>query len=228
MLRFLLAGLLSVVAAQAAARQSPGSPGMEQWLREHAQVLADFRAEAGYVESDAGDHFHFLDAAKRRVILVTKAEHPAHPAVVASWLVEKDGGLSMAPNGVGQGDQAALKAWTDSLHPLDPMLAKALMEQAEQARLLDRFRARAGIVETDAGDHVRLFERDPARVLLFTKPGHPAHPAVVTRKVLDKDGHLFVATDGIGTGNRAALEAWVDSIGAHDADLSRLIQGATK
>jgi hypothetical protein len=226
--RCLLAASLLAAPVLAPAQAVPAVTVAKEDLGAHAEMLADFRAQPGYVESDAGDYIHFLDVAKHRVILVTKPGHPAHPAVVVSRLVEKDEGVAMEPEAVGRGDKAALKAWTDSLRALDPILAKEIVAEANQERSLERVRAQPGIVETDGGDYIRLFDRVHSRVLLFTKVGHPAHPALVTRKVIERDGHLFMASDGVGAGNPVALETWIQSLGQQDADLAKVLRDAAK
>jgi hypothetical protein len=51
-------------------------------------------------------------------------------------------------------------------------------------------------------------------VYIFTKPGDPAHPGVIVRKVVNENGHGDIVTDGHSYGPdsaQPAFKAWMDN-----------------
>ena len=71
--------------------------------------------------------------------------------------------------------------------------------------------------ETLAKPDVRAFEsagqiivevpRETA-IYVFTTEAHPAHPAVVVRRVVERDNVIYVDRKGHFAGDRAAYETW--------------------
>jgi hypothetical protein len=56
--------------------------------------------------------------------------------------------------------------------------------------------------DLDAEKLVVFFDRSTATAYAFTKPGHPAYPAWVTRRVQEKDGKIGVSQIGYFAGNK--------------------------
>ncbi len=56
---------------------------------------------------------------------------------------------------------------------------------------------------------INLFS-DPTQPALyvFTKPSHPAYPAVVIRSVESRDGHSFISRHGHYAGDQSAFDEW--------------------
>ena len=84
--------------------------------------------------------------------------------------------------------------------------------QREYDEVVKIFRTETGFEEVDQGDVLQFFDKKHSRVFLVTKPGHPAHPAVVTRQAIEQDGHLFLKSSGFGPGDQNALKIWIDHL----------------
>lgn len=106
---------LLLILSTSALAQKPADIQSNQYEQEHNEVIKMFRTETGFEEIDRGAVLQFIDKKHSRVFLVTKPGHPAHPAVVTRQAVEQDGQLFVRSNGIGRGDQNALKTWIDYL-----------------------------------------------------------------------------------------------------------------
>ena len=87
---------------------------------------------------------------------------------------------------------------------------KQAQYEREYTEIVKIFRTETGYEEIDRGEVLQFIDRKNARVFLVTKPGHPAHPAVVTRQAVEQDGYLFLKSSGIGRGDKNALKIWID------------------
>jgi hypothetical protein len=88
--------------------------------------------------------------------------------------------------------------------------------QKEHDEIVAMFRTETNYHEVDRPDVLQFIDRKNSRVFLVTKPGHPAHPAVVTRQAIEDKGQLFVKSKGIGKGDQEVLKTWVDYLNAED------------
>ena len=105
---------LAILSTSATA-EIPSDKQRVQYQKEHDEIVTMFRTETGYEEIDRGDVLQFFDQKHSRAFLVTKLGHPAHPAVVTRQVIEQGGHLFQKINGIGRGDQKALKIWIDYL-----------------------------------------------------------------------------------------------------------------
>lgn len=81
--------------------------------------------------------------------------------------------------------------------------------QREHDEVIRMFREDANYEEADRPDALVFFNSKESLTYLVTKPGHPAHPGVVVRKIVPAGGSLFVESDGVGRGNQLALRIWI-------------------
>lgn len=112
------------------AMAQPSDEKRAQYEKEHAEIVKMFRTETGFEEIDRGEVLQFIDNKQSRVFLVTKPGHPAHPAVVTRQALEYKGQLFLKSNGMGRGDQNALKIWVDYL---DSEAKAAIDKKREEA-----------------------------------------------------------------------------------------------
>lgn len=87
----------------------------DRYQREHDEVIRMFRSEPDYEEADQPDTLFFYNSKEMRTYLVTKPEHPAHPAVVIRRIERAGAGLMIDSQGIGRGDQEALRRWIREL-----------------------------------------------------------------------------------------------------------------
>jgi hypothetical protein len=87
---------------------------------------------------------------------------------------------------------------------------KRAQYEKEHEEVITMFRTETGFEEIDRGEVLQFIDNKRSRVFLVTKPGHPAHPAVVTRQAIEQDGKLFIKSNGIGRGDKQALKIWID------------------
>ncbi len=90
-------------------------------------------------------------------------------------------------------------------------------------RLWDEVTAKPGAdVEILRGSPVvQVVLADEKTVYYFTKPPHPAHPGVVKRAVVEREGAATVATEGWAAGSQAAFERWLEAFSDQDRALKR-------
>jgi len=93
-------------------------------------------------------------------------------------------------------------------------------------RLWDEVTAKPGAdVEILRGSPVvQVVLADERTVYYFTKPPHPAHPGVVKRAVVERNGTVTVATEGWPAGSREAFQRWIEAFAAQDQALLRLFR----
>ncbi len=70
--------------------------------------------------------------------------------------------------------------------------------------------------EIDQPDIIQFIDREHKVSYLVTKPGQAAHPAIVMRQILEKDGQLVIKMTAQGGGNKEALKAWLDYMSLQD------------
>lgn len=128
-MRRILLNASFILCTSALAQASPDVPSI-QHQQDYAEVLKIFRTETGFEEIDRGEILQFIDKKYGRVFLVTKPGHPAHPAVVTRQAIERNGQLFVKSDGIGQGDQKALKIW---INFLDSEAQKAVDEKRQGA-----------------------------------------------------------------------------------------------
>jgi hypothetical protein len=86
----------------------------------------------------------------------------------------------------------------------------------DREELLTLFRSTPRLAEIDRPDVIQFIDRSRGQVFLVTKEGHPAHPAIVTRQMVEVSGQLAVKMDGDGGGSKEALKRWIDYMAAED------------
>jgi hypothetical protein len=91
--------------------------------------------------------------------------------------------------------------------------ARALQHQNSE---MARFRAMPDVREIDHLDLVEFVNKPRGAVILVTKEGHPAHPAMVLRQAIEENGQLFMKMSSTGAGDQEALKVWVDHMAAED------------
>jgi hypothetical protein len=83
-------------------------------------------------------------------------------------------------------------------------------------KVVSSFRANPKIEEIDQPDIIQFIDREHKVSYLVTKPGQSAHPAIVMRQILEKDGQLVIKMTAQGGGNKEALKAWLDYMSLQD------------
>lgn len=74
-----------------------------------------------------------------------------------------------------------------------------------------------------------VVDPDGSSVWSFTAAGHPAHPAVVRRRILLDDGQVRVQSVGLGEGDPVAFERLMDAFAVLDRALQEeLNQGSVR
>lgn len=88
------------------------------------------------------------------------------------------------------------------------------MKDREELLLL--FRATPRLTEIDKPDIIQFVDKSKGQVFLVTKEGHPAHPAIVSRQVIEVNGQLAIKMNGDGGGSKEALKIWIDYMASED------------
>lgn len=101
--------------------------------------------------------------------------------------------------------------------------AGTVSEISEQAfqQMLDQSTEEKDGLKTEEGDTLRVELGDENRVLFFTTPTHPAHPAVIGVKLMVEDGVPHILTDGWRAGSESAFEAWFTAFMRRNEGLAR-------
>ena len=99
----------------------------------------------------------------------------------------------------------------------------ASVEISEQAfqQMLDQSTEEKQGLQTQEGDTLRVELGDENRVLFFTTPAHPAHPAVIDVKLIVEDGVPHIMTDGWRAGSERAFDAWFSAFMRRNEGLAR-------
>lgn len=79
-----------------------------------------------------------------------------------------------------------------------------------------RFRAMPDVREVDHPDVIQFINKSKGIVILATKMGHPAHPAMVMRQALEENGQLAIKMTSASAGDKQALKTWIDYMAAED------------
>jgi hypothetical protein len=90
----------------------------------------------------------------------------------------------------------------------------------DREELLALFRATPRLTETDRPDIIQFVDKSKGQVFLVTKEGHPAHPAIVARQVIEVNGQLAIKMDGDGGGSEEALKIWIDYMASEDKKIA--------
>jgi hypothetical protein len=92
------------------------------------------------------------------------------------------------------------------------------------AKLTAMLRAKGHAGGPAAADVERIDDADQARVYFITRPGHPAHPAVIVQDVgLSQDG-VNVHTEGCVYGDADAFRAWFATVRARVDEIRAQLQ----
>lgn len=105
-----------------------------------------------------------------------------------------------------------------------PSAEQAAQYEKEHAEVVTMLRTESGFEEIDRGEVLQFIDKKRGRVLLATKPGHPAHPALVVREAVEEAGQIFIKSRGTGRGDEKALKTWIDYLDAQakqDVDAAR-------
>jgi len=78
-------------------------------------TIAELRTLPGVEERGHADVIEFINRAQGAVILMTRPNHPAHPAMVKHQSIEKDGQLFIETTSSSAGDPIELKKWIDHM-----------------------------------------------------------------------------------------------------------------
>lgn len=61
-------------------------------------------------------------------------------------------------------------------------------------------------------------------IYFFTTPGHAAHPAIVKRTVVERDGRVMMQTEGWTDGPNASFEDWLGAFQEQDEQIRQQFQ----
>jgi len=100
---------------------------------------------------------------------------------------------------------AVLIAW-----PLFCTAQPSAMNEQHQNNTIARLRALPGVEERVHPDVIEFINPAQGAVILMTRPGHPAHPAMVKHQAIEKNGKLFTETTSSSAGDPVALKNWID------------------
>ena len=90
-------------------------------------------------------------------------------------------------------------------------------------RIWDEVTAKSG-AEVDilrGSPVVQVTVPEERTIYTFTKPPHPAHPAVVKRVLVEESGAVSVATEGWAAGSEEAFQHWLETFADQDEALRR-------
>ena len=95
-----------------------------------------------------------------------------------------------------------------------------ISQEAFEAMLEDSVTGRGGS-KVEQGDTLRVELAAESTVMFFTTQAHPAHPAIVSVRVVREEGvpHLFA--DGWRGGNKTAFEVWFTGFMRHNEGIAR-------
>ena len=91
---------------------------------------------------------------------------------------------------------------------------------ASPAQAMVALRAKPGVVFTEQRGWTVAEDRADFAVWSFVPSGHPAHPAVVRRRVVERDGAMFVDMQVLCTAKKPACDALVQEF----QDLNRAMR----
>ena len=94
--------------------------------------------------------------------------------------------------------------------PLFCIAQPSTMNEQHHNNTIAKLRALPGVEERVHPDVIEFFNRDQGATILMTRPGHPAHPAMVKHQAIEKDGKLFIETTSSSAGDPVALKKWID------------------
>jgi len=134
-----------------------------------------------------------------------RAPVPAHPRTLAAWLRKLAPLLLALP--------LALPL-TCAAQPQDMARYKEVMKDREE--ILTLLRGTARIEETDFPNAIQFVDEQRGIIYLVTKQNHPAHPAMVTRRLAEENGKPVMKMDSESGGNRAAFQRWLAELAASD------------
>lgn len=92
----------------------------------------------------------------------------------------------------------------------------------EVADLLTMYGQRPGAERFESDQFVGFTNRITQPVVSFmTRPNHPAHPAIIVRSVVERDGSTFVSASGDFAGDCEAFLALLDEVNQMNRNLGR-------
>lgn len=119
--------------------------------------------------------------------------------------------LLVAPPPVGDGARS---------QPAPPPGGRNQLGYESPARAMAALRAKPGVVFTEQRGWTVAEDRADYAVWSFVPSGHPAHPAVVRRRVVERDGAMFVDMQVLCTAKKPACDALVQEF----QDLNRAMR----
>ncbi len=118
---------------------------------------------------------------------------------------------------------APMEAPRAELPPFATASAGEISEISEEAfeQMLEDSVTERGGAKVEQGDTLRVELAAESTVMFFTRPTHPAHPAIVSVRVVREEGvpHLFA--DGWRAGNTTAFEVWFTGFMRQNEGLAR-------
>ena len=77
---------------------------------------------------------------------------------------------------------------------------------------------------TEEQSAIKVVVPAEAAVYFFLQPGEPAYPGVIIRKVVEKDGEIFIQTTGTSFGDGFAFDEMLAEFEAEDKKMRESIQ----
>jgi len=105
----------------------------------------------------------------------------------------------------------AVAADADDLKPIPPMFASAQISLEQLTSLIAEVEA---IPDVECR-YIRAFQRQcssasRSTIWTFTRPGHPAHPAVSRGVLVTSPNHIAIDRSGHFVGDEASFRKWMD------------------
>jgi Protein of unknown function (DUF4019) len=88
---------------------------------------------------------------------------------------------------------------------------------AQWSMFRDEVLAKPGMERKESGNQLVITVSAESAIYVFTQPGHPAHPAVVVRKLVTVDGGTSINRMGHFAGNEQAFATWWKAFDSLDA-----------
>ena len=89
---------------------------------------------------------------------------------------------------------------------------------------LDETLAKPGVNAYEAAGQLIVEVGPENAIYVFTTPAHPAHPGVVIRQVVERDGHVGLTRRGHYAGDSRAYDRWWRQFDELDAKAKRRVQ----
>lgn len=109
-MKILVLVVLLFTLSSVGAGESVDNQAQEKFMARHSHMLVLLRDNPDNEEFERSDVVQFVNRKTATSYLVTKENHPAHPAIVRRRLVEENGDISVHTQSSGGGSAEALKA----------------------------------------------------------------------------------------------------------------------